>query len=115
MCLADLIRRPELSYDELAAADPARPPLSAQVRMQVQISVKYEGYIDRQLAQIRQTARLEDKRLPEGFDYASVRGLRAEAAQKLNERRPVSIGQAGRIPGVNPADISVLLIYFGMV
>lgn len=109
--LAELIRRPELSYDALAPIDKNRPDLPADVREQVNINIKYEGYIKRQNKQVRQFKRLEGKKLPEHFDYTRISGLRLEAQQKLNLYQPVSIGQASRISGVSPADISVLLVF----
>ncbi|MBP3300051.1 MAG: tRNA uridine-5-carboxymethylaminomethyl(34) synthesis enzyme MnmG [Clostridia bacterium] len=110
--LADLIRRPELGYADLAPVDQLRPALPDSVTEQVEISLKYEGYIRRQLAAVEEFKRLESRRLPEDLDYTTVRGLRLEAQQKLNKFRPVSIGQASRISGVSPADVTVLLIYF---
>lgn len=109
--LAELIRRPELNYDVLAPIDPERPELSASVCEQVNINIKYDGYIKRQIKQVKQFRRLENKKLPENFDYNQISGLRMEAQQKLNLYQPVSIGQASRISGVSPADISVLLVY----
>ena len=109
--LLDLIRRPELSYEALAGVDPGRPSLPESVTQQVNIEVKYEGYITRQIAQVAEFKRLENKRLPEGLHYDQVHGLRLEARQKLNQIQPASVGQAGRIAGVSPADIAVLLIY----
>lgn len=111
--LAELIRRPELSYEKLAPVDPHRPELSHRVREQVEVKIKYAGYIKRQLAEVARTEKLESKRLPVPFDYSTVKGIRLEAAQKLNKLQPESIGQASRISGVSPADISVLLIFFG--
>lgn len=109
--LAELIRRPELSYEMLAELDPERKPLDAGVIEQVNINIKYDGYIKRQQKQVKQFQKLEHKRLPEDLDYDEVYGLRIEAKQKLNQLKPLSIGQASRISGVSPADISVLLIY----
>ena len=109
--LTELIRRPELNYDVLAPIDPERPELSAEVREQVNINIKYDGYIKRQIKQVKQFKKLENKKLPENFDYDQVSGLRMEAQQKLNLYQPISIGQASRIAGVSPADISVLLVY----
>lgn len=111
--LAELIRRPELSYEKLAPVDLHRPELSHRVREQVEVKIKYAGYIKRQLAEVARTEKLESKRLPAPFDYSTVKGIRLEAAQKLNKLQPESIGQASRISGVSPADISVLLIFFG--
>ncbi|MCD8045952.1 MAG: tRNA uridine-5-carboxymethylaminomethyl(34) synthesis enzyme MnmG [Clostridiales bacterium] len=109
--LTELIRRPELSYDLVADIDPERPELSADVREQVNINIKYEGYIRRQMKQVKKFKKLENKKLPQNFDYKSISGLRLEAQQKLNLFQPLSIGQASRISGVSPADISVLLVY----
>ena len=109
--LADLIRRPELDYEKLAPLDPERPDLKKEVRDQVNINIKYEGYIDRQIKQVKQFKKLEKKKLPTDFDYNAVHGLRIEAVQKLNALQPLNIGQASRISGVSPADISVVLVY----
>ncbi len=113
--LAELIRRPELDYDKLAPVDPERPKLSDDVREQVNINIKYEGYITRQIKQVRQFKRQESKKLPPDFDYTQISGLRLEARQKLNQYQPISIGQASRLPGVSPADISVLLVYMEQI
>ncbi|MBR5409688.1 MAG: tRNA uridine-5-carboxymethylaminomethyl(34) synthesis enzyme MnmG [Clostridia bacterium] len=109
--LAELIRRPQLDYAALAPFDPERPDLPAEVFEQVEIELKYEGYIKRQTAQIAEAKRLESRLLPEDIDYKDVTNLRLEAREKLSRVRPRSIGQASRISGVSPADISVLLIY----
>ena len=109
--LASLIKRPELNYDMLAAIDDDRPELSWRVREQVNIQIKYEGYIDKQLQQVEHFKKLEGKLLPEDIDYMSIDGLRLEARQKLDKIHPANIGQAGRVSGVSPADISVLLVY----
>ena len=109
--LAELIRRPELSYEALAEIDTDRPELSYDVIEQININIKYEGYIKRQLHQVEQFKKLEGKKLSPDFDYSVVSGLRKEATQKLNQYKPLSIGQASRISGVSPADISVLLVY----
>ena len=109
--LSELLRRPELSYKILAPVDKERPTLSSAVCRTVEISVKYEGYIKRELAEAERKKKLEEKPLPKDLDYTTVLGLRLEAAEKLNIVRPTSVGQASRISGVNPADISVLLIY----
>lgn len=109
--LADLVKRPELEYDKLAVLDADRPALPADVREQVNIQIKYEGYIGQQLRQVEQFQKLENKVLPEDMDYPSIQGLRIEAQQKLDAIRPTSLGHASRITGVSPADISVLLIY----
>ncbi len=109
--LAELIRRPELDYNALAPIDEERPILSDEVTEQVNINIKYDGYISRQLKQVEQFKKLESKRIPDGLDYDDVKSLRIEAVQKLKQYRPISIGQASRISGVSPADISVLLVY----
>ena len=109
--LAELIRRPELNYDVLAPIDPERPELTEDVREQVNINIKYDGYIKRQIKQVKQFKKLESKKLPPNFDYNQISGLRMEAQQKLNLYQPISIGQASRISGVSPADISVILVY----
>ena len=109
--LADLIRRPELDYDKLKDIDADRPNLPEEVTEQVNILIKYEGYITRQVKQVDKFKRLEKKKLPQHFDYNEISGLRIEAQQKLNEFQPLSIGQASRISGVTPADVSVLLVY----
>ena len=109
--LYDLLARPQLSYDELACADSERLPLSRRVTEQVEISIKYKGYIEKQLAAAREFARLENRKLPEDIDYDKIGGLRIEARQKLKALRPESLGRAGRISGVSPADITVLMIY----
>ena len=109
--LADLLRRPNVTYADLAPFDPGRPELSAAVTEEVQIQLKYAGYLARQEKQVEQFRREESRLLPPELDYESISGLRLEARQKLSEIRPVSIGQAGRISGVSPADIAVLLIW----
>ena len=109
--LSDLIRRPELDYDILAPIDTDRPELPEEVTEQVNILIKYDGYITRQIKQVDKFKRLEKKKLPEHFDYNEISGLRIEAQQKLNEFQPLNIGQASRISGVTPADVSVLLVY----
>ena len=109
--LAELIRRPELSYEEVASIDKNRPELAWDVKEQVNINIKYDGYIRRQMKQVEQFKKLEAKKIPEDLDYEKVKSLRIEARQKLELYRPVSIGQASRISGVSPADISVLLVY----
>lgn len=109
--MEELIRRPELDYEMLSEIDEGRPELSKEIRDQVNISVKYEGYIKRQEIQVKQFKKMEQKKLPEDIDYSQVGSLRTEAVQKLNTFRPASVGQASRISGVSPADISVLLIY----
>lgn len=109
--LAELIKRPELSYEALAPLDKNRPDLSYDVAEQVNINLKYEGYIERQLRQVEHFKKLETKLIPDEIDYLSISGLRKEAMQKLDKFKPRSIGQASRISGVSPADISVLLVY----
>lgn len=109
--LAELLRRPELDYEVMAEIDEERPQLPLSVSEQVSIAVKYEGYIKRQLMQVEQFKRLENRRLPEEIDYNAIQGLRIEARQKLSQQKPESVGQASRISGVTPADISVLLVY----
>lgn len=109
--MAELMCRPELSYDILSEIDVDRLPLPEDVIEQVEIEIKYEGYISRQLKQVAQFKKMENKKIPEDLDYYDVKSLRLEARQKLIDRKPVSIGQASRISGVSPADISVLLIY----
>ncbi len=113
--LADLIRRPELNYDMLASFDPNRPPLSDVVREQVDIRIKYEGYIRRQLRDVEQFRRLEGRPLPPDIDYESIGSLRLEARQKLQKIRPINFGQASRISGVSPADITALMIVVDLI
>ena len=109
--LADLLKRPQITYEDLAPVDKDRPPYSTAVFEAVEIELKYEGYIKRQRADIEEARRLERKRLPQDVDYSAIQGLRLEAGEKLNKVKPENIGQAGRISGVSPADISVLLIW----
>lgn len=109
--LAELLKRPEMRYDYLEEIDPERPKLSREVTEQVEINLKYDGYIKRQLKQVEQFKKLENKKIPQDLAYSEVGSLRAEAVQKLEAYRPISIGQASRISGVSPADISVLLVY----
>ena len=109
--LSELIRRPELNYEALAPVDPGRPALPDAVFENVEIELKYEGYIKRQKAQIEEMRRLENRRLPDSIDYRKITGLRKEAQERLQQVRPASVGQASRIYGVSPADISVLLIW----
>lgn len=109
--LSELLRRPELSYSLLSKLDPERPTLPSAVVRTAEIKVKYQGYIKRELSEVERQKKLEDKRLPPDIDYKSILGLRLESAEKLDKIRPMNIGQASRISGVNPADISVLLIY----
>ena len=109
--LAELVRRPELNYDKLAELDPNRKKLPEDVKEQVNIEIKYEGYIKRQMQQVAQFKKLEGRHLPDDFDYGTVKSLRREAVQKLNQIQPATVGQASRISGVSPADISVLLVH----
>ena len=109
--LAELVRRPQVSYADTAPFDPARPALQKAVIAQVEISLKYDGYIKRQLKQVEEFSRMEERKLPEDLDYSAIKGLRLEAAEKLNKIKPLSFGQASRISGVSPADVSVLMIY----
>ena len=109
--LADLVKRTELTYEGLKEIDPNRPELAEQVEKEVGIELKYEGYIKLQAEQVEKFKKLEQKLLPEDINYEDIKGLRLEARQKLNKIRPNSVGQASRISGVSPADISVLLIY----
>ena len=112
--LGDLLRRPQITYDDLRAVDPDRPDLSIAVRRTVETDVKYAGYIKRELAEVERQRKLESKHLPADLDYTAIRGLRLEAGQKLAALRPTTVGQAARISGVSPADISVLLLYLGI-
>ena len=109
--MADLIRRPQLNYVDLKRFDPNRPELSDEVCEQVELEIKYEGYISKQLAQIEQMRRFENKKMPKNTDYSRIRGLRLEAAEKLNRVKPLSLGQASRISGVSPADINLLAVW----
>lgn len=109
--LADLLRRPTVTYADLLPFDPNRPELSAPVREAVEIAVKYQGYIDRQLRQVSEMKKLEERPLPADLDYNAIGGLRLEARQKLSAIRPVNLGQASRVSGVSPADIAVLMVY----
>ena len=109
--LAELLRRPEISYEMLCEVDEGRPALPKSVRVTAEILIKYEGYIKREIADVERKRKLEDKKIPENIDYKKIYGLRLEAAEKLEKIRPKSIGQASRISGVNPADVNVLIIY----
>lgn len=109
--LADLLKRPQITYEDLEPVDKDRPPYSTAIFEAVEIELKYEGYIKRQRADIEEARRLERKRLPQDVDYSAIQGLRLEAGEKLNKVKPENIGQVGRISGVSPADISVLLIW----
>lgn len=106
-----LIKRPELSYEHIQALAPSDSPLSEDVKEQVEIQIKYEGYISKQLEQVERSLKMENRKMPEDIDYLSISGLAIEARQKLQEVRPISVGQASRVSGVNPSDISVLLVY----
>ena len=112
--LGELLRRPSITYESLAPLDENRPALPRRVRTTVEVTLKYDGYIKRELAEVERHRKLEQKRLPDDIDYTTLKGLRIEAAQKLQQHRPMTVGQASRISGVNPADISVLLIYLGL-
>ena len=109
--LSDLIKRTELTYNKLEQIDDERPELSKAEREQVEIQIKYEGYIKLQEKQVEEFKKLENKKLPNNIDYNEIKGISLEARQKLNEYKPSSVGQASRISGISPADISVLLIY----
>ena len=111
MKLGELVRRPELTYEMLGEIDSDRPELPPQVREQVFVQIKYDGYIKKQLEQVEKYKKLEAKRIPEDIDYEKIDGLRIEAKQKLSKIRPFNVGQASRISGVSPADMNVLLIY----
>ena len=109
-----MLRRPDLDYDLITEIDENRPPLPRDVVLTASTDIKYAGYVKRQLAEVQKYEKLESKQLPIDINYKDVKGLRIEAAQKLDKIRPLTIGQASRISGVNPADISVLLIYLGI-
>jgi tRNA uridine 5-carboxymethylaminomethyl modification enzyme len=109
--LADLLRRPQVTYADIAPFDPERPELPAAVTEEVEIQIKYAGYLARQEKQVEEFRLAESRQLPADTDYNAIAGLRLEARQKLSDIRPMSIGQASRISGVSPADIAVLLIY----
>ncbi|MEG0391360.1 MAG: tRNA uridine-5-carboxymethylaminomethyl(34) synthesis enzyme MnmG [Anaerovoracaceae bacterium] len=109
--LADLLKRPGITYENLKEIDPERTPLSEHAIAQLQVQIKYQGYIGKQLAQIEKFKKMEDKKLPETLDYSEIEGLRLEARQKLNAIKPISLGQAARISGVSPSDVNVLLIF----
>ena len=109
--MIELLKRPELNYEALAPIDETRPPLPYYIFEQVEVEIKYEGYIRRQQAMIDEAKRLEMRKLPQNLDYNAITGLRLEAIEKLNKVKPENVGQASRISGVSPADISVLLIW----
>ena len=106
-----LLKRPQLHYDELVPFDPSRPALTADIAEEIEISVKYEGYIKRQLQQVAEFKRVEGHKLPPDLDYNAIQGLRLEAREKLSALRPLNVGQAGRVSGVSPADVAALLIW----
>ena len=112
--LGDLLRRPQLTYDDLTPIDKNRPSLPLSVIKTVETDVKYAGYIKRELAEVERQRKLEDKFIPEDMDYEKIKGLRLEASRKLAKFRHTTVGQAARISGVSPADISVLLLYLGI-
>ena len=112
--LANLLRRPAVTYDLLAEIDVNRPDLPYSVRLSVETDTKYKGYTDRQIADVERQKKFEAKLLPDTIDYTQIKGLRLEAAQKLSAIRPKTLGQAARVSGVNPADITVLMIYLEM-
>ena len=112
--IADLLRRPGMTYASLAKLDENRPELPRSVAETVEVRVKYDGYIKKELAEVKRNKKLEEKTLPADMDYSKIKGLRIEAAQKLAKFKPLTIGQASRISGVNPADITVLLIYMNL-
>ena len=109
--LLALLKRPQLHYDELAPFDPSRPALTADIAEEIEISVKYEGYIKRQLQQVAEFKRMEGHKLPPDLDYNAIQGLRLEAREKLSTVRPMDLGQASRISGVSPADLTALMIW----
>ena len=108
---ADLLRRPHVTYAEIEEFDVTRTETDRRIIERAQIEIKYEGYIKRQIAEVEKFKKLEEKQLPSDIDYSKIRGIRIEAAQKLQKQRPENLGQASRISGISPADISVLLIY----
>ena len=109
--LFELMKRPQVTYEKLLAVDSERPKMPRHAIDHMEITIKYEGYIKKQLAQVERFKKLENRRLPENIDYMNIEGLRIEAREKLENLRPASLGQASRISGVSPADINVLLIY----
>jgi tRNA uridine 5-carboxymethylaminomethyl modification enzyme len=108
---SDFLRRPEVNYNHIKTLVPPEKEYSKEVEEQVEIQIKYEGYIEKSLQQVERLKKMEDKKIPENIDYDAINGLANEAKQKLKEIRPLSIAQASRISGVNPADISILLVY----
>lgn len=111
MKAANLLKRPEITYDQIARIIPPEEKLSEEVAEQVEISIKYEGYIEKSLQQVERMNKMEDKKIPDNIDYDAISGIATEAKTMLNKVRPLSIAQASRMPGVNPADISILLVY----
>ena len=109
--MSELIKRPQISYEDLAEFDDERPDLPYEVREQVNLQIEYEGYIARQMLEVEHVRKLEEKKLPQDFDYRQIKGLSLEAQEKLDRIQPENIGQAGRISGVSPADVSVLVIW----
>ncbi|MBQ7039010.1 MAG: tRNA uridine-5-carboxymethylaminomethyl(34) synthesis enzyme MnmG, partial [Clostridia bacterium] len=109
--LADILRRPDITYEDISVCDKKREPLSKEVCEQVEIQIKYDGYIKRQLQQIEAFKKMENKKMPEDICYSEIHGLRLEARQKLEKIRPENLGQASRISGVSPADVAVLVIF----
>ena len=112
--MADLIRRPQIKYDDLAEYDAERRELPYEVTEQVELKIEYDGYIERQLMEVEHVRKLEEKKLPQNFDYKTISGLSLEAIEKLNKVQPENIGQASRISGVSPADVSVLIIWLSV-
>ena len=112
--MADLIRRPQIKYDDLAEYDAERRELPYEVTEQVELKIEYDGYIERQLMEVEHVRKLEEKKLPRNFDYKTISGLSLEAIEKLNKVQPENIGQASRISGVSPADVSVLIIWLSV-
>jgi len=108
---ADLLRRPEMTYEHIRKLAPADEDIAPEVAEQVEIQIKYEGYIQKSLQEVERLKKMENKKIPEDIDYDAIQGLATEARQKLKQVRPLSIAQASRISGVNPADISILLVY----
>ena len=109
--MIELLKRPQLGYEDLAEFDPGRPKLKYSLVNKLEVEIKYSGYIRVQQEQIDKMRKLESKSLPENIDYKTIKGLRLEAQEKLNKFKPLNVGQAGRISGVNPADVSVLLVW----
>lgn len=107
----DLLRRPEMTYELVAELTPSPVELSSEIKEQIEIQVKYEGYIEKALQQVEKLKKMEGKKIPENIDYDAINGIATEAKQKLKQVRPLSVAQASRISGVNPADISILLVY----